>query len=87
MVEPDHRQRRLRWQSTRVVQQTILTLTAHGVPMALPQGTVLFGPVAQSGDFATMVHGSESYKCHIDELLRYTVEANAATAAPHEKVA
>lgn len=87
MVEPDHSHRRLRWQSTRVVQQTILTLTSQGVPVALPKGTVLFGPVAQSGDFATMMHGSESYKCHIDELLRFTAEASAAAASPHDKVA
>lgn len=57
------------------------------MPIALPKGTVLYGPVEESGELVTMMHGSESYKCHIDELMRYTTETVAETAATHDKVA
>jgi len=80
----------LRWHSVRVVEQTILTLNSQGAPIALPTGTVLFGPIAESGDFAVMMQGSESYKCHIGELVRYTAEVVpevSEAVVPREKVA
>ena len=88
MVQSGHGHRALRWRSVRVVQQMILTLTPQGTPIALPKGTVLFGPIAQTGEFATMMQDSEYYKCHVDELLRYTKEAGSATSdTPQDKVA
>ena len=65
---------RLKWHSVRVVKETLLAVTPQGVPVALPKGMVLFGPVEEAGDFAMMMQDSRYYKCHIDELLRYTCE-------------
>ena len=83
-------QLRLSWHSVRVVQETVLAVTAHGVPVALPKGTMLFGPIAEAGDFAIMTRDSESYRCHIDDLHRFTGEirpASADGASPQDKVA
>jgi hypothetical protein len=78
----------LRWHSVRLVQQPILTISGHGLPVALPKGMVLFGPVAEFGEFATMMQDSEYYKCHKGELARYTTEIGAPAAElPQDKVA
>ena len=90
MAQSGYSHQSLRWHSVRVVQQTILTVTAKGVPVALPKGTVLFGPVAECGDMATMVRDSEYYACHVEELHRYTTELVSPvseTIAPQDKVA
>jgi hypothetical protein len=68
----------LRWHTVRVVQELILALTSEGKPAILPKGMVLFGPVAESGDFATMMQDSKYYKCHVDELLQFTTEVGPA---------
>ena len=90
MVESGRRHLRLSWHSVRVVRQTILALTSRGLPVALPEGMVLFGPVAEADEFATMMQDSEYYKCHVEELERYTTEVRPAGSdadTPHDKVA
>ena len=78
----------LRRHSVRIVQQPILTISGQGMPVALPTGAVLFGPIAEMAEFATMIHNSEYYKCHKDELVIYTTEVGSPAAEmPQDKVA
>jgi hypothetical protein len=72
------------------VQETLLAVTSQGVPLALRKGMVLFGPVAEAGEFATMMQDSECYQCHIDELRRYTYEVRSGSSdadTAHDRVA
>lgn len=63
----------------RVVTEPILALTSQGAPIAVAKGTVLFGPVGESGEFVTMMIDAEPCRCHISEVIRYSCEIEAAS--------